>query len=75
MKHALHRLHTCKYVFLLGGAGKTAKAKANALRMELVKERKVDEERNAKIWTLSNKPCEMKASWVYISHERYNSNE
>jgi hypothetical protein len=37
MVDALHRFHTFKDVFLLGRAGKKAKAKANALRMELVK--------------------------------------
>jgi hypothetical protein len=42
MEEALHRFHTFKDVFLLGRAGKKAKAKANALRTELVKKRKVD---------------------------------
>ena len=37
MEDALHRFHTFKDDFLLGRAGKTAKAKANALRTELVK--------------------------------------
>jgi len=37
MEYALHHFHTCKDVFLLGRAGKKAKPKANALRMELVK--------------------------------------
>jgi len=47
MVDALHRVHTFKHVFLLGRAGKKAKAKADALRTELVKKRKVDEETNA----------------------------
>jgi len=47
MEDALHRFHTFKDVFLLGGAGKQGKAKANALTTELVKKRKVDEEPNA----------------------------
>jgi hypothetical protein len=42
MEDALHHFHTFKDVFLLGRAGQKAKAKANALRMELVKKRKVD---------------------------------
>jgi hypothetical protein len=48
MEYALRHFHTFKDVFLLGRAGKKAKAKANALRTELVKNRKVDEETNAK---------------------------
>jgi hypothetical protein len=43
MEDALHCFHTFKDVFLFGQAGKEAKAKANALRTELVKKRKVDE--------------------------------
>jgi hypothetical protein len=39
---ALFRFHTFKDVFLLGRAVTKAKYKANALRMELVKKRKVD---------------------------------
>jgi len=61
MEDALHRFHTFKDVFLLGRAGKKAKAKANALRMELVKKRKVDEETNADTWSPSKKQCEMNA--------------
>jgi len=37
MEDTLHRFHTIKDVFLLGQAGKKAKAKVNALRMGLVK--------------------------------------
>jgi hypothetical protein len=37
MEDALHSFHTFQDVFLLGRAGKKAKAKANALRTELVK--------------------------------------
>jgi hypothetical protein len=37
MEDALHHFHPFKDVFLLGRAGKKAKAKANALRMKLVK--------------------------------------
>ena len=37
MEYRLHTFHTFKDVFLLGRAGKKVKAKANALRTELVK--------------------------------------
>jgi len=66
---ALHRLHTFKDVFLLRRAGKKAKAKANALRKELVKKRKVDKETNAETWTPSKKQREMNAWRDYISHK------
>jgi hypothetical protein len=56
-------------VFLLGRAGKKAKAKANALRTELMKKRKVDGETNAETWTPSKKWREMNAWRDYISHE------
>jgi hypothetical protein len=49
MQDALHRVHTFKDVFLLRRAGNMTKAKAKALRIELVKERKVDKEINSKI--------------------------
>jgi len=44
MGGALHRFHTLKDHFLLGQAGTKAKAKANAQRTELVKNRDVDKE-------------------------------
>jgi hypothetical protein len=69
MEDALDRFHTFKYVFLLGRASKKAKAKANALRMELVKKRKVDEETNAETWTPSKMWREMNAWQDYISYE------
>jgi hypothetical protein len=69
MEDALRRFHTFKDVFLLGRAGKMAKAKANGLRMELVKKRKVDEETNAETWTPSMQRREMNAWWDHISHE------
>jgi hypothetical protein len=47
MEDAMLRLHTFKDVFLLGRARKKSKAKANALRTELVKKQMVDEETNA----------------------------
>ena len=47
MEDALDRFHTIKDVVLLRQAGKEAKAKANALRIELVKKQNLDEETNA----------------------------
>jgi hypothetical protein len=47
MEDTLRHFHTFKDAFLLGQAGKKGKAKANALKMELVKKRKVDKETNA----------------------------
>jgi hypothetical protein len=47
MEDTLRRFHTFKDVFLLGRAGKKEKARANALRTELVKKRMEDEETNA----------------------------
>jgi len=69
MEYALRHFHTFKDVFLLGRAGKKAKAKANTLRMELMKKRKVDEKANAASWTPSKKQPEMNAWRDYISHE------
>jgi len=69
MEHALHRFHTFKDVFLLGRAGKEAKAKANTLRTQLVKKRKVDEGANAETWMPSKKPRQINAWRDYISHE------
>jgi len=69
MEDPLHGVHTFKDVFLLGRAGKKAKAKANALRTELMKKRKVDEETNAETWTPSKKLREMNAWRDYISHK------
>jgi len=50
---ALHCFHTFKDVFLLEPASKKVKAKANALRTELLKKQKVVDETNADTWTLS----------------------
>jgi len=68
MVDALSCYQTIKDIFLLGRAGNKAKAKANALRMGLVKKRKVDKETNAETWTPSNKWREMNAWWDYIGH-------
>jgi hypothetical protein len=69
MEDGLHCFHIFKDVFLLGQAGKKAKAKANALRTELVKKGKVGEETNAETWTPSNKRHKMNAWQDYIRHE------
>jgi len=69
MEVALHRFHTFKDVFLLGRAGKRAKAKSNTLRTQLMKKRTVDKETNPETWTASKKRREMNAWREYISHE------
>jgi hypothetical protein len=69
VEDALHQFHTFKDVVLLGRAGKKAKAKANALRTELVKKRKVDEGTNAETWTLAKKRREINAWRNSISHK------
>jgi len=69
MEDALRPFHTFKDVFILGRAGKQAKAKANALRTDLVKKRQGDEETNAETRTPSKKWREMNAWRDYISHE------
>jgi len=68
MEDTLSCFHTFKDVFLLWRAGKEPKAKANALRTELLKKRKVDEETNAETWTPSKMWREMNAWRDYISH-------
>jgi hypothetical protein len=47
MEDAMCHFHTFKDVFLLRGASRKAKAKANALRTELMMKRKADQEPNA----------------------------
>jgi len=75
MEDSLRRFHTFKDVFLLGRAGKKTKAKANALRTELVKKRKLDGETNADSWIPSKKRREMNAWHDYISYEIHISKE
>jgi len=75
MEDALRHFHTFKDDFLLRRAGKKVQAKANALRTELVKKQKVDEETNAETWTSSKKRREMNAWQDYISHEIDDSKE
>jgi hypothetical protein len=69
MEDALHDFPTFEDVFLLGWVGKEGKAKANVLRTELAKQRKVYEETKAHSCTSSKKRLEMNALWDYISHE------
>jgi len=65
----LCRFHTVKEVFLLKQASKKAKAKANALGMELMQKKMIDEKTNAETWTPSKMRHEMKASRKYISRK------
>jgi len=58
--------HSLKDVSLLGRAGTKVKAKANALRMQLMKKQKVDEPTNAGTWTPSTKQREMNGWRDYI---------
>jgi len=69
MEDTWYYFHTFKDVFLLGRAGKKTNAKANALRIELVKEQKVDEQIKAETCTPSKKQRKMNARCDYISHE------
>jgi len=66
---ALRCYHTLKDVFLLGRAGKMVKAKANAVRTELVKKRIVDDEYNPETWTPSKKRPKMNTWRDYICQE------
>jgi len=69
MEDALHRFHTFKDGFFLGQVCKKAKAKAIALRTELVQKRKVDKQTNAEPWMLSKKQRELNPWREYISHK------
>jgi len=61
MEDTLPHFHRFKDVVLLRRAGNEAKAKANALRMELMEKRKVGKKTYVKTWTPSRKWCEMNA--------------
>jgi hypothetical protein len=50
MEHTFCHIHTFKDVFLLKRAGKKVKTEANALRTELMKKRKADEETHDETW-------------------------
>jgi len=68
MEDSFHSFHTFKDDFLLGQASKKVKSNANALRTELMKNRKLDEETSAKTWMSSKKQCTMNSSPDYSSH-------
>jgi len=69
IEDTLSRSLTFKDVFLLGRARDEAKTKAYALRMELVKKRKVDKGTTAETWTLPKTRCEMNTLWDFIIHK------
>jgi len=69
MEDSLHRFHTFEHVFLLGRAAKKVKAKANALKTELVKKRKVDNDTYAETWTPSKMRHEIIAWRDYTSYK------
>jgi len=69
MEDALRCFHTIKNVLLLGRAGRKAKAKANALRTDLVKKQKVEEETNAETCMPSKKWREMNGWQDLISRQ------
>ena len=69
MEDVLCRFHSIEDVFLLERAGKQVKAKSNALRMDLIKKQKVDEETDAETWTPSKMRCELNAWRDYVSHD------
>ena len=68
MEDTVCRFHTFEGVSFLGQAGRMVKAKANALRTELVQKRKVDEKLHAETRTPSKKQRKMNAWQDYISH-------
>jgi len=69
MEDALHRFNIFNDVFLLGQANKRAKAKANALRTELMKKWKVTEVTSAETLTQFKKQREMNSWRDYLSHQ------
>jgi hypothetical protein len=69
MQDASHCFHSFKDVFLVRQAGRQAQAKANALRMELVKKQNVDKETNAETWMPSKSQHKINAWWHNVSHE------
>jgi hypothetical protein len=69
MEDALHCFHSFKDVLLIGRATKKAKPIADALRTELVKKQKVEEETKAETCTPSKKRREMNPWPDNISHE------
>jgi hypothetical protein len=75
MDDTLRSFHTFKDVFFLRRAGTKAKAKAKALRTELVKKRNVNKETNADCWMTPKKGREMSAWRNYSSHQIDISNQ
>jgi hypothetical protein len=73
MEDSYRCFHSFKDVVLIGRAGNRAKPKYNALRMDLVKMQKVNEETNAETWTLFKKGRKMYAWWEYNGHKTDNS--
>lgn len=70
MDDALRRFHLYKDVFLLGRVTKKSAAKSRALRTELIKKRKAEEEdEEAAYWTPSKRQREKNAWRDYINHE------
>ena len=69
MEDALRHSHTFTDVFVLGCADKQRKAKANSLRTELTKKRKVNQKTNAATLTPSKMWPETMTSRDHISHE------
>ena len=69
MDHAFPRIHTFRDVSFDGQASQMAKADANALRTELMKQRKVHEETNSETWMPSKKRREMNSWRNCISHK------
>jgi hypothetical protein len=69
LEDALRRFHATKDVFLVGRVGKKAKAKATALRSELVKKRKAEEELHSQRWTATQKRREYTVWRDHITSE------
>jgi len=69
MQDAMCRFHTLKDVLIVGRASKEAKPEPNALRTELMKKRKVDDETNAETQNLYKQPGEMNTWREYIRME------
>jgi len=75
IEDSLQYFHTFKHISLPGQAGQKGKAKANALSTELVKMRKVDEDRKTETRTPSKKRNKMNDWRDYISLMKDVANE
>jgi hypothetical protein len=69
MEATMCRVRTFKDVFFLGRAGRKSKARANTVRMAVVKKRKVHNETNVETGMPSKKQRQMNIWQDYISHE------